>query len=120
MFNAACEGLCQEFQTFIGWEIVGRPDSEYIEDYLFAWFEAEEDCAVVAVGGDYTLYLQVVIAIIDRCMQDPHFLDYKGNEESGPRPRPVKGVVDPEHSRAQVLDPHYFQNIVFWLQTRSR
>lgn len=108
------DDLCGEFQGFIKCRHVGRPDSEYIADYIDEWLTTEEEGAVVAVNGDYTLYLQVVIAIIEQCLRDPHFLDYED------RSRPVRGLINPEVTRPTFVNQHYFQGIVFDLQTQGR
>jgi hypothetical protein len=119
MPDTTVDDLCREFQGFIKHRRIGRPDSEYIADYIDEWLTTEEDGAVVAVNGDYTLYLQVVIAIINNCLRDSHFLDYEGSDP-GWRPRPVRGLINPENTQPMFVNPHYFRGIVFDLQTQGR
>lgn len=120
MPDMTIDDLCLEFQTFIKCHLVGRPDSEYIADYLLEWLTADKgDGAAVAVNGDYVLYLQAVVAIIDNCLRDPRFLAYEGGE-TGPRLRPIRGVVNPERSRPVFVNQHFFQGIVFDLLAQGR
>lgn len=120
MPDMTIDDLCLEFQTFIKCRLIGKPDADYIEDYILEWLTADKNNgAVVAVNGDYGLYLQVVIAIIDNCLRDPHFLSYEGGEVE-PHLRPIRGVVDPVSRCSIFANQHFFQGIVFDFLTRGR
>jgi hypothetical protein len=119
MPDTIIDDLCNEFQTFVSDRQAGL--SEYIGDYIADWAFAGNYEGVIAVNGDYELYLQVVVAIVVRCLNDPYFLDYIDPEIQGPRSRSIRGLVDPEGGgQLTFISKHVFQGVVFDLTTNRR
>lgn len=119
MPDTTVDDICNEFQGFVSDRRAGL--SEYIGDYIADWAFAGSYKGVVAVNGDYELYLQVVVAIVARCLNDPHFLDYIDPEIQGPRSRSIRGLVDPaDGGRLTFISKHLFQSVVFDLTTNGK
>lgn len=110
-FDSGVEDVCVDFHHFV--RAKTSVDSGYLVDYIDEWLESEDDDAVTCVHGDYTLYLQVILAIIEKVYSDPEFLV----DEDG-RARRIRGLASPKPHTASISsisNRHLFESIRFKL-----
>lgn len=117
--------LCNEFRVFVASVPFGQDSPVYLAAYIAEWAFASDRPGnypgVLAVNGDYELFLQVVVAIIARWSSDPHYLYYVDSDGQACRPRQIPGVVDPNgFDQLGFINKHSFQGIVFDLMTIGR
>lgn len=89
-------------------DVPGIDEPFTLLNYIQAWLGKS---GMAKVGGDYTIFLQAVLVIIDAYQRDPSILDYAGDQEQGHRPRKrrVKVLVDLQHSPSRFLEPYRFR-----------
>ncbi len=82
-----------------------------LECYIHPWFESGD--AVDYTGGQYAVYMQSILCIIQKLQDDPTLLYFLHREE-GRIARSVGGIFYGEDwSEAECFDPHYFNEMVF-------
>ena len=101
----AARALCNEFRNYIiRTRDSHRGGGEPLAEYIFYWLEHGN--AVVESGGDFGTYMQGVLFIIARWLEDPSFLDFEGSADEQPKRIHVSGLVEDldhfEHTYASI------------------
>ncbi len=86
---------------------------EPLAEYIFEWLEHGN--AVVESGGDFGTYMQGVIYIIAKWLEDPSILDYEGSvgEESQARRAPSLVGDLQTFERTYAFDRDWFNAVIF-------
>jgi hypothetical protein len=109
----AARALCDEFRAYIGMHARDSLGGQPLAEYIFEWLEHGN--AVAESGGDFGTYMQGVLFIIARWLEDPSFLNFEASAEKGPRTLRAVGLVEDldrfEYNYA--FDRDWFNSVIF-------
>jgi hypothetical protein len=110
----SARALVDNFQDFMQSHGLLEPTGP-LQYYILEWLEHGD--AVIESGGDFGTYMQGVVYIIAKWMEDPSILGYTAGKNSVQRQ--ATGVLDPSYGEADSFDRDYFRTILFRRLLRS-
>lgn len=102
-----------ESSDFDDEDFAGGPSSPegYIEPYFYHWLL--NDYGIKYTLGNYAIFIEAALRIIDIVMQDPQALDHRN------KPRRIIGIFDPNVQRPHCFDPRVYEELKFLYMQRN-